>query len=116
MRDARGSAKLARVLDRHVQRRAQRKSVIELGTIEAGLNLLLDSMSVPIPPSDYLVDARFASRTSTESSISNPTTDADFRAHEHEITSALVVGDRVVCVLLDADSDEATPIVIGRLA
>lgn len=118
-----GTARLAEVLDKHTRSRTRRAPATDLATIQADGSLLLDTFGVPIPAGDYLVDERFTQEnplfeTSSESGGSG---DASFAEHTHTIGRAdtpfrpLTAGDRVLCVMLDADGDAPTPYVIGRL-
>jgi hypothetical protein len=109
----RGTAQLARTLDGRMRQRAERPPATDLGTLETGLALRLDHFGALIPPSDYLVEESFTERTRNESGGAG---EASFAAHSHVIRVALAVGDRVVCVILDHDSDHPTPIIVGRLA
>jgi hypothetical protein len=114
-----GTANLAGVIDHAARRRASRPPAFDLGTIQTGGALLLDSFKVPIPAGDFLVDERFtqpATVLTTENALSGPDTHSHTIQRAGTVFRALATGDRVVCLLLDPDSDEPTPVVVGRLA
>lgn len=69
-------------------------TALELGVINRNLSLTTDSLKVPIPKGDYMVNLALASRTYNTSS---ETTNGE--AHSHQLPAdfrALKSGDRVL--------------------
>lgn len=106
-------SRLARVIDGQAKKRSKRMPVVDLATVQADGSLLLDHFSVPIPPDDFLVDESFAGELTSEESGGGG--DSEFAAHSHDIRRPLEDGDRVYCLIVDADDDAATPIIVGRV-
>lgn len=108
-----GTAAIARVIDGQAKKRAKRNPVVDLGTILSGGRLQLDHFTRPIPAADLLIDERFTGGlTRTRAGGAG---EAQYASHDHEQAPALQTGDRVLVILLDADSDAPTPYIIGRL-
>ncbi len=84
---ARGSARLASVINDHISRRIARPPQEDLGRVTDELGIKLGGFPHPIPDGDYLVV-------------------------EHCLP--LIAGDTVLLLMM-GDGPSATPIVIGRI-
>ena len=123
-RGSKGTAELARVLDGHARKRARRDfPASDLGTIQADMSLLLDGFRIPFPQGGYIVSERFLvpNPINDTGSTGGGSGDPAFEAHVHTIPRPnwlrpLAAGHRVVCVILDSDTDSPTPVVVERLA
>lgn len=72
-------------------------TTIELGTINANLSLTTDSLRVPIPKGDYMINTMLAGGAQTESA--SLSYGGEVRTHSHGLPSAfrgLKGGDRVL--------------------
>lgn len=112
-----GVARLHRAVTRDVDKRTKRAPAHDLGTIQAGGALLLDSFSYPIPKADYLV-SEFFKLPQPFLGGGGHSQSSGTGTHEHDRPAAfapLTAGDRVFVAILDTDSDAITPIVLTRV-
>lgn len=112
-----GVARLHRAVTRDVEKRTKRAPTHDLGTIQAGGALLLDSFSNPIPKTDYLV-SEFFKIPMPFLSGGGHSQYSGTGTHEHDrpaVFAPLMTGDRVYAAILDADSDAITPVVLSRV-
>lgn len=113
-RGNRGAAAFAQMLDGHTRKRARASfPATDLATIRAGLKLELDSFPIGFPEGDYIVGERFSGAVTGERAGGGG--DAQFAAHDHDQAAELAPGDRVVCLILNHDSNSPTPVVVERI-
>lgn len=109
----RGASRLSRVLVKEISKRSKRLPVSDLAKVKPNMSLALETFGVPIPEGEYLIEESFGARTSEESGGGGY---AEFANHDHEVRAELAPGDRVIVLILDADSDAPTFIVTGRIS
>lgn len=107
----RGISRLAQVLAGQISQQTDSPDVLELGTVQVDLSLLVDRFPIPIPPGDYLVCRHL---TLPDPLVITEETEA----HTHVVPrpqklAPLKPGDRVLVAWVNDGTDPVVIDVVG---
>ena len=104
MANAKGTSRLARILDQRMREHGDTPLIVDYGKISNTGSLITNSYDVPIPKEDYLVCEWLTGKEME-------TTTDGYHPHNHRVRSPrLQKGDKVLVVWVQDD-----PIVLDRL-